>query len=201
MIRWHEALFPTAIAALALVPRSTLRQRRTHMRQNKSGFHNRRTYSLPSRRYSDRHRKYDGTLDLICPEGQAIDVQAFLFRHSSRKPQCSCLHTQSTAQDRTHHSSVEIGTSGGKDDLTVQVSITNIKYEKTRSCGASAGEDAKLQGTITWSRKMRPVNPTTYGSATEARVRRTARAPCAQTALAGKTDIPGTPHDLLFNIS
>jgi hypothetical protein len=97
--------------------------------------------------------QYDGTVDIVCPVGMSIDIEVFLFGTPTGSHSVNVCTVKILPKNGLTSTVAEVGTSGGKDDIVVKTNITNIKYERTGSCGTASGESGKLASTVTWTAK------------------------------------------------
>jgi hypothetical protein len=84
---------------------------------------------------------WDATEDLVCPAGQSIDIEVFLFGTATGSHSVNVCTMKVLPKNGLTNTKGGAGTKNGKDDLTVTTRVTNTKYEGSGSCGASAGEN------------------------------------------------------------
>jgi hypothetical protein len=97
--------------------------------------------------------QYDGTADIVCPAGQTVDIETFLFGTPTGSHSVNVCTIKVLPKNGLTNTTAVAGTSGGKDAIAVNVNVTNLKYERSGSCGAASGENARLVGALTWTAK------------------------------------------------
>jgi hypothetical protein len=111
------------------------------------------TYTFRRPTTSGKTHPWDATVDLVCPAGKSVDIEVFLFGTPTGSHTVNACTVKVLPKNGLTNSEASVNTTGAKDDLTLTANITNVKYERTGSCGASSGENAKYVSKVTVTAK------------------------------------------------